>query len=230
MSEVGGRRLRARPNAISWRPRRLEKMIDRARYRSWFAGKEFTQDWTSNNFTMWRRVLSPLRDEPLRILEIGSWEGRSALFFLQFFSRSTIVCIDTFAGTPQEHAIYAPMAEEIPGVERRFDRNLAAFAGRVEKIKSHSRVALERLAQQGRRFDLAYIDGSHQQDEVMADSVGAWQLVPPGGVVIWDDYRWRRDLPTEHRPWLAIDEFLRQREGHYRVLAVTYQIAVERLD
>ena len=93
---------RPRPAALGWRPHRLEKTVDRLRYRPWFAGKDFTSDWTSTNFTMWRRMLSPLCGERLRILEIGSWEGRSAVFFLNFFPRATITCIDTFGGSPEE--------------------------------------------------------------------------------------------------------------------------------
>ena len=115
---------RTRPNALGWRPHRIEKIFDRLRYRPWFADKDFTTDWTSGNFTTWRRALSPLRNEPLRILEIGSWEGRSAVFFLNFFPRATIVCIDTFGGTPEEDYVYDGLREQIRGVEDQFDRNL----------------------------------------------------------------------------------------------------------
>jgi hypothetical protein len=55
---------------------RIEKLIDRYRYRAWFEGKDPTTDWTSGNFTTWRRILSRWRGEELRLLEIGSWEGR----------------------------------------------------------------------------------------------------------------------------------------------------------
>ena|SRR5215472_17578497 len=48
-----------------------------------------------------------LRKAPLRIVEIGSWEGRSALFFLKYLPYSSIVCIDTFQGTPEESHVYA---------------------------------------------------------------------------------------------------------------------------
>src|SRR4051812_42015606 len=117
MISTDSRTAKPRPNAISRRPRKLEKMVDRLRYRSWFTGKNFSSDWTSGNFTMWRRVLAPLRAEPLRILEIGSWEGRSAMFFLRFFERSSIVCIDTFEGTAEEQAVYAGLGSIIEGVE-----------------------------------------------------------------------------------------------------------------
>jgi predicted O-methyltransferase YrrM len=215
-------RARQRPRAPLWRPRPvqkvvgwLEKLIDRYRYRAWYEGKDFTTDWTSGNFTTWRRVLSRWRGEELRILEIGSWEGRSAVFFLNFFPRATLTCIDAF--------------EDYPPVEARFDRNLAPFAGRVEKIKSRSVPALERLIADRRRFDLAYIDGDHGHDATAADSRGVWEMIEPGGVVIWDDYRWGKGwLPPEKRSDAAIDAFLETHAGQYRLLAKSYQAIIER--
>ncbi len=220
-------RRKVRPNPLFGRPRRLERMFRRLLCRPYFHGKEFTTDWTSEHFALWHRVLAPLRNEPIRILEIGSWEGRSAVFFLNFFRRSTIVCIDTFTGNVEEQTYKViPTA----GVELRFDRNLAQFRGRIEKIKSESRPALEGLREQGRRFDLAYIDGNHRRDDVMADSLGVWPLLAIGGIVIWDDYTFAMDLPPEERAQPAIDAFLDEHQGHLRLLAKTKQVIAERLD
>jgi len=86
------------------------------------------------------------------------------------------------------------------------------------------------LSTQKRRYDLAYIDGSHDRCDVMADSLGVWSMLNLGGSIIWDDYRWgRHHLPLEQRPQSAIDEFLREREGQYRVLSKGYQMIIERL-
>jgi hypothetical protein len=218
-----------RPAAVLRSPGGLARSLDRLRYRAWFVGKEFTSDWASGNFSLWRRVLSPLREQPLRILEIGSWEGRSALFFLNFFQRSTIVCIDTFGGNTEEKEVYDSLATIMPGVEGRFDRNLASFGHRTEKVKSLSGPALEGLTAQRQRFDLAYIDGSHRRDDVMTDSQAVWQLLDVGGVVIWDDYKWGPGLPPEERPQPAIDAFLQAHAGSYRLLASGYQVMIERL-
>jgi Methyltransferase domain len=213
----------ARPIAVFRRPLKIERRWGRFRCRAWFRDKEFTSDWSSGNFTLWGRVFWPLRSKPLRILEIGSWEGRSAIFFLNFFDQATMTCIDTFSGG-SEHK-----AEQATHVEERFDHNLAPFGDRVEKIKGPSRQALARLAAEGRRYDLAYIDGSHMRDDVMADSLGAWSMLNPCGSIIWDDYRWGRDMPPEQRPQPAVDGFLHQREGQYRLLAKGYQLIIERL-
>ncbi len=225
MSVVASRDMQhdARPTALWRRPFKIERRWDRFRCRTWFRDKEFTSDWCSGNFTQWRRVFSPLRDEPLRILEIGSWEGRSAIFFLNFFAKATITCIDTFSGGSDHKA------EQASRIEERFDHNLAAFGNRIEKVKGLSQQALAGLVAQQRRYDLAYIDGSHERDDVMANSLGVWSMLNPGGSIIWDDYRWGRNIPPEHRPQPAIDAFLREREDEYRLLSKGYQVIIERL-
>jgi len=209
-------------------PSEITKVFFRVRYRPWFWHGDFTSDWVWKNYSIWRRVLAPARDRPVRIVEIGSFEGRSAVFFLKYLPQSTMVCIDTFAGTPEENYVYRNMEHQMSAAEVRFDRNVAPFAGRVEKIRGRSIPALERLAAQNRRFDLAYIDGGHRYDDVMGDSVAVWTMLEPGGIVIWDDYEWAPDFAPEERPKPAIDDFLGAREGGYRLLAKGYQVIVEK--
>src|ERR1700747_2099628 len=110
---------------------------------TYFVGKELTTNWISRNHQLWADVLAPRREEPLRILEIGSWEGRSALFFLNYLPRASIVCVDTFAGSV-EHRSWPLWRRvwQLTGIERRFDRNLAPFGERVQKRKEDSLVAL----------------------------------------------------------------------------------------
>src|SRR3954452_12162279 len=116
---------------------RFMRLAHRARFSPWFWNKEFSSDWTTLHLPVWHQLLTPWRERPLRILEIGSWEGRSALFFLNYFRHSTMTCIDTFQGSDSLRR-QPVWAQQIANIEGRFDRNLASFSGRVEKIKSHS--------------------------------------------------------------------------------------------
>jgi hypothetical protein len=216
------------PPAVVGEPPRLIRKIDKWRFRHWFRHGEFSTDWATSHFSVWRKVLAPLRGRAINVLEIGSWEGRSAIFFLNYLRDCRIVCIDTFAGGV-EHQTAGPFAAEVPLIEQRFDRNLAAFRGRVEKIRSASVPALQRLAAERRQFDLAYIDGSHMRDDVAEDSAHTWPLVRAGGIVIWDDYTWSPSAPPEERPQPAIDAFLAAHEGQYRLLAKGLQVIVRRL-
>ena len=184
----------------------------------WFAGKQFTVDWASGNFHNWTELLAHLRNHKSRGLEIGSWEGRSAVFFLEYLPHCCLTCVDTFEGST-EHA-----KESVDGIERRFDANIAAYGSRVEKIKMPSHVALAAMVEARRAFDFIYVDGSHKADDVWIDSTLSWTLLKEGGVIIWDDYEWDGHAD---RPKAAIDRFLQQ----YRpeILHKGYQVAAKKV-
>ncbi len=188
----------------------------------WFEGKEFTKDWATHRFPIWARALAPLRTMSPAVLEIGSWEGRSTIFFLGFLPGSRVTCIDTFQGNPENVATEAGR-DIVEGIERRFDSNLADYGHRVEKIVSRSAKALDHLLQQGRLFDLIYIDGSHDRDDVLIDSVFSWRLLKPGGFLIWDDYEFKTEFSS---PKPAIDAFLAYRDREFEEIHRGKQIII----
>ena len=151
------------------------------------------------------------------MLEIGSWEGRSALFFLNYLRASHLVCVDTFGGNV-EHMRNPHFAALVPETERQFDANVAAFGTRVEKIKGPSGAVLPQLGIQSRRFDLVYVDGSHLAADVYSDGALTWPMVSRGGIVIFDDYEFDEIKEESERPKLGIDAFLTAFDGQYRVV------------
>jgi predicted O-methyltransferase YrrM len=199
---------------------------------AWYDGKSFGADWTSWHFPNWAKLLGRYRSRKLRVLEIGSWEGRSALFFLNFLPRAKITCIDTFQGG-QEHreaaARSAKEARSLRGVEQRFDANTREFKDRIEKIRARSVDALAELAIGRRRFDLAYIDGGHRAAEAYADGVLAWPLMARGGLVIFDDYQWDEMPRPLDNPRPGIDAFLQSIAGQFRIVHNDWQIAITKL-
>jgi predicted O-methyltransferase YrrM len=199
---------------------------------SWYEGKEFATDWTSWHFPNWTKLLNSRRNRALRVLEIGSWEGRSALFFLNYLPRATLTCIDTFAGG-QEHQEAAARdraeARFLRSIEGRFDRNTSAFKKRIEKIKASSTAALAELGIQNRRFDLAYVDGGHRAVEAYADGALTWPLIARGGLVLFDDYEWNEMPKPLDNPGAGIDAFLKSIAGQYRLVHKSYQVAIEKL-
>jgi predicted O-methyltransferase YrrM len=194
----------------------------------WYADKSFSSDWTSWHFANWAALLHPLRDEPVRVLEIGSWEGRSALFFLNYLSRSNIACVDTFGGNI-EHMRNPHFAALVPETEQRFDANLACFERRLEKIKGASAEVLPQLGIAARRFELVYVDGSHRAADVYADGVLAWPMLARDGILIFDDYEFDEVADDSERPKLGIDAFLAAFAGQYRVLHKSYQVIIAKL-
>jgi predicted O-methyltransferase YrrM len=198
------------------------------RFAQWFNGKSFTTDFASAHFQTWADIFAPIKEQPLSILEIGSWEGRSAIFFLEFFAHSRLTCADTFEGG-REHVRDPVFSQSLGGIEQRFDHNLSNYGARCEKMKMRSLPALDKLAESGRLFDLIYIDGSHQRDDVLLDSIMSWRLLAQGGHIIWDDYLWDTDRPSQEAPKQAIDTFLNLNRGKFTVVHLGYQIIIRRV-
>jgi len=195
----------------------------------WFAGKILGYDWTSCHFANWAKLLQRYRNISARVIEVGSWEGRSALFFLNYLPQSNLVCIDTFEGSEEHQAHPEAFAHDLPHIEQRFDANLGPFASRVEKFKAASTKALSELGIEGRRFDIAYMDGSHRAADVYSDGVLTWSMLVSGGTIIFDDYQWAYMSEPRSNPKLGIDSFLKAFEGQYRIAHSGYQIALEKI-
>jgi hypothetical protein len=65
----------------------------------------------------------------------------------------------------------------------------AGVAGLVDHYQAESQFALPRFVSDGRRFDLAFVDGNHRFDGVFLDLVYLGRLVVPSGIVFLDDYQ-----------------------------------------
>lgn len=187
----------------------------------------FTSTWFDGSIELWVELLSPLRalERPVDMLEVGSWEGRSALFLLGYFSAGKLTAVDTWEGGVEHQ-----QAAGLDVLEQRFDHNLASFRGRLEKRKGLSFVVLPALAASGKeRFDFIFIDGSHFADDVMVDAVMAWRLLRKDGILVFDDYLWRLGRYGRKRnPAHAINLFLRMIAGDYALLHVGHQLAIRK--
>src|SRR5215813_7205171 len=202
-------------------------MLDQ-RFGQWFNGKSFTTDFASMHFQTWAVIFAPIKEQPLSILEIGSWEGRSTIFFLEFFAHSRVTRVDTFEGG-KEHVRDPVYSQSLSGIEQRFDLNLSNYGARCEKMKMRSLPALDKLAESRRRFDLIYIDGSHERDDVLMDSIMSWRVLAQGGHIIWDDYLWDTDRPAQEAPKQAIDTFLSLNRGGFTLVHSGWQIVIRRV-
>ena len=88
------------------------------RYQSWFENASFTTDWIAPHVANWFAVLRDRRERVADVLEIGAWEGRSAIFWLNYFPKSRVACIDTFAGSAEHHMAFP---DQVSSIEARFD-------------------------------------------------------------------------------------------------------------
>jgi predicted O-methyltransferase YrrM len=121
-----------------------------------------------------------LRERAARTIEIGLGYGISALF----------VCEGLLAnGDPAaRHVVVDPYQVRLGncGLQVLEEAGLAPL---VEHHAEESQLALPRMLGEGRRFDLAFVDGNHRFDAVFLDLVYLGRLLRPGAVVFLDDYQ-----------------------------------------
>jgi predicted O-methyltransferase YrrM len=160
-------------------------------WKSWFKDKEFTTDWLSMKLPHWLTPLRPWIDTEAEVLEVGSYEGRSAVAFLEYLPRCHLTAVDIFID---------------PKVEGRFDRNMAPYGDRVTKMKKRGIPVMERMLDQ-RSFDIIYLDTGKTRSVAFANSALAWPLLRVGGVMIWDDLIWGTDRSVDKRPEQGIRQF-----------------------
>ena len=161
----------------------------------------------------------------LRFLEVGSFEGRSAVWTLQNILTSTsssLVCVDTFEGGDDLADL------DLSRLQQTFKDNVAPFRSRVRLIVGQSGAVLRRLAGP---FDFIYIDGSHVAQDALEDAVLAWRLLRSGGIMAFDDYVWCGPPDPRLSPRIAIDAFIAtRRPGSFKVLSEGIQLFVRKLD
>ncbi len=204
---------------------RIEFVLKYIRYKLWTQwisapyrnNYDFSTDWFSWNIPIWEKYVGPNlnTDEKIKALEIGTFEGRSALWLLENLlvkPEDELYCVDSD-----------------PDSQRKFWENYSKgyFKAQVEFLAMSSGEALAQV--HGSCFDLIYVDGSHQTSSVMQDAQASWGLLKKRGLLIFDDYRWK-DKKTGGFPVReALTQFMKEKEEQFEIIFMDYQLILKKL-
>lgn len=177
----------------------------------------FTSDWFSNNIPLWKRELTRFNTKPIKFLEVGTWEGRSAIWALEnvlSHPKSHITCVDTF---------------EEPGTLKTFKQNITAFKDKVTILKGKSQDMLKTpgILEDKGKFDIIYIDADHHSKHRIEDAILCFPLLKPGGLMIFDDYT-NNKAHDKRCPKPGIDAFLDIYADDLRVLHTKWQVIIQK--
>lgn len=182
---------------------------------------KFDHDWFTSNIPNFQRAAAQTKIDS--ILEIGCYEGMSTCWMLQNIKPvDGITCIDTFEGEPtlpelSGDALYDRFLDNV--------REANVYDLPVLVYRSSSLDVLCKLVAKQEKFDLIYVDGSHKFKHVLMDAFLSWQLVKPGGFVIFDDYGGSTDVQSALK--LFIDAH--QNDG-LTIVSTHYQMCVRKHD
>lgn len=185
----------------------------------------FTSDWVTSHAAKWTELLGHLRDAPARGLEIGVFEGRSSQWWLK-----------NILTHPQSRLVAIDPWREKSAANRDFLRADPTHGHRYEYHGWPAQLIMAReLSHSAGVYDFVYLDGGKEAARVMEQSVLAWMLLKPGGVLIWDDYAWTWEASTGGPkpvlpPAAAIDAFLSAYAPELEVIGQGWQVAVRKID
>lgn len=123
-------------------------------------------------------------DDELKILVIGSYEGRSSVWFVENMLRhpgSEIYCVDNFSKLSQIESSPNSSAE----VVFNFNMSVSPHPEKVRLLKKDSRIVMPMMCHDRLSFDIIYVDGSSATLDVINDGTYALHLLKPKGVVIF---------------------------------------------
>lgn len=191
---------------------------------------KFTQDWFSHNIQNFQHIHNELKTIN-RVLEIGCFEGRATCWMLQNMIADDGVChvIDTFEGSAEHSGL-------------KLDSLRDAFMSNINEAKKDTQTVsvfegtsydgIAELIQNGGghpgKFDLIYVDGSHAAPDVLTDACMAFNLLRPGGIMLFDDYMWMGMGGILNQPKIAIDAFTTMFSDKCVVRMVGYQLAIQK--
>lgn len=166
-------------------------------------------------------------DECIKILEIGSHEGRSSVFFSSYLTSgsSSLICIDPFS----LHDTTSPVNDDTYEI---YKHNIK-LTGKDDKIyleKDYSiNVLIKMLAMnQHESIDYILIDGSHLTKDVLTDAVLSFELLKPGGVMFFDDYL-GGDVNSLQYSKIGIDSFINCYRNKIEILHIGYHYVIKKI-
>jgi predicted O-methyltransferase YrrM len=178
----------------------------------------FSDDWVTPRISIWKQVLLKLKNKN-QFLEVGSHEGRSAIWFIEngLDSNGEITCIDSWICSIKH--------------EETFDLNIdlclkTNLTKKVIKLKGFSYFHLASLITQKKEFDLIYIDGSHKSRDVIIDACLSWNLLKLNGILIFDDYLL---LTKDDYAKPAIDLFVDMFKENIKYLYIGDQLIIQKV-
>lgn len=166
------------------------------------------------------------------VLEIGVYTGRSLIEIIRKIPNSFGLGIDRWENYNEENIDILQNIEK-NNIEKVFHRNVkvAGMENRIRGMKGRSSDMLLELICEKVQYDFIYVDGSHKCLDVYLDLFLGWQLLRKGGVVAIDDYLYHADKTGEQPyeyPYQAVNKFLKDYEGKYKLIDMDYRVFLEK--
>lgn len=182
---------------------------------------KFSNSWFNENLKYLFFFLSEKQKDFKKILEIGSFEGNSTLFFLNYFKNSLIHCVDIWEDQKSNYK-----GINFSSIEDKFDYNIKEYKSRINKWKSSSK---NYFKYNNVSYDLIFIDGSHYYKDVYLDAINSFKFCKINGYILFDDYLFKYKSKKNAHPIFAINKFLKKYKNKIKIIAVYRQVLIKKI-
>ena len=185
---------------------------------NYLKSKKITHDYFSPHAY---NFISVIKDRSIKnLLEIGSFEGNSSMFFARHLKNTKIYCVDNWIGTEEYNDL------KFEKLESNFNENLREF----DNVKKKKCTSDEFFLDNNLTFDLIYIDGYHKAEQVLKDFKNAWKVLNKDGILIFDDFIWKFFDKIEDNPCYVINAYLKELKKRFKILKVSNsQLFIQKL-
>ena len=175
------------------------KKLSKKMHMEYLKSKNITTDYFSINAYYWKNILKSLPSN-FKYLEIGSWEGNSALFILNNFAVKKVVCVDVWKD------------EKFTKIQ---EQNFKNFKENIEEFSKQVKICKETsdnfFSKETELYDVIYIDGAHETEQVFKDVKNSWKILNVNGILICDDYFYGNIYNNPNNvPSIAINKFINE--------------------
>ena len=190
---------------------------------TYYGFKLNSYDWFSMKIPVLKYYLDKCIFPPkINVLEIGSYEGRSAIFFMKYFNKINLICVDTWLGTDEQGDIKIDFKK----IENNFDYNIKRYKNNITKYKGTSDNFFKLNI--NKNFDFVYIDGYHKYETILNDAQSAFELLNKGGFILFDDLTWLFYKDIKLNPIYAINSFLKNHEKNIEIIFADSQLLIRK--
>ena len=175
---------------------------------------KFSKNYFNHNSEIWFDIFEKNNcfNRKLTILEIGSFEGMSLLFFQYFLKVKDIFSVD-FAKN------------------KNFEKNIRNFKN-VKYFNLKSDLFFKKNI--NHKFDIIYIDGSHYYKDVFNDLINSERKLKQDGLMIIDDllldlnYR-KKGMNFYEDVIGGVMMFLKEKKSKFKFLYVGHQLILKKI-
>tara|TARA_B100000902_G_scaffold228508_1_gene216924 strand:+ start:3722 stop:4444 length:723 start_codon:yes stop_codon:yes gene_type:complete len=174
----------------------------------------FTRNYFKHNPSIWYEVFKQNNylNKKVDILEIGSFEGMSLIFFEKILNINQIFSIDI-----KENKNFLENTKSI--------KNIKYFNSSSDDFFQKN---------MSKKFDIIYVDGSHYFDDVYNDLINSEKILKENGILIIDDllldlnfrkygYKFHEDVMG------GVFKFLKLKKNNFDYIFVGHQLILKKI-